>query len=272
LADCIIASSVGAADIRVDPGVPERERAKQFPLTDFSHLEISGEIVEGDADKLGKALAQLSVNYIPNANPIVFLNSPGGNVNVALEMGRILRVSLAHTVVDKGATCGSSCIFVFAGGVIRNTVRGGRLALHRPRFAYESFGNLSADQARTAYTAAVSRCADFMKEMSISEQVLSVMLRVPSQEVRFIDTKGAEKYGPDGRDPAWEEWSRALDVKRFGEAYVKARDRLLECLNGAGAGVFDSQAEAEANMQESKRKCFERFHSELQQIEKRDRR
>jgi hypothetical protein len=246
----IIALSVGAAEIRIVPAKPVKI------VTDLAHIEITGEIVKSDAEKLQKALAQFIASSVPDANPIVILDSPGGNVAVALEMGRILRHSLAHTAVTQDGTCGSSCVFVFAGGVMRDIYSNGQLGLHRPRFDYDSFADLPKDQAMAAYSAAVSKCADFMKEMGIPEQVLSHMLRVPSQQVTLLNRERAEKYGLVGTDPAWEEWQRARDVKAWGEAWVKARDRLLECLN---SGRDDKQ-------------CLERYNEELEQIEKQNRR
>jgi hypothetical protein len=47
---------------------------------------------------------------------IVALNFPGGSLEDALAMGRLIRDKGMATEVEAGATCASSCPLVFAGG------------------------------------------------------------------------------------------------------------------------------------------------------------
>lgn len=219
-----ICQPAAAADISF---VPERSIHERLP--DSAHVQISGEITDGDPVRLRVALALLAMAR--SSNPMVVLDSPGGNVPAALEMGRILRESLAHTIVDRDGSCSSSCVFLLAGGVMRDLFLNGKIGLHRPRFDYEPYGGLSKDQAKAAYDALIGRCVDYMKEMGISEKVFSDMLRVPSQSIRFVDRDYANEQGLVGTDPGWEEWSRAKAIKSKGEARVKAGDRRLDCYN-----------------------------------------
>jgi hypothetical protein len=246
LLSMIVASSAFSADIRYISGQGDQR------VSDHEHVIITGEIVGGDTDKLRKALTQLTPDPSHRVNPIVILDSPGGNVPVALEMGRSLRESSAWTIVDRGGSCSSSCVFLIAGGVRRSVFSNGRIGLHRPRFDYQPFASLSKDQAREAYSSLVGACVNFMKEMGISDQVFSDMLRVPSQEIKFVSRSYAEKYGLVGDDPAWEEWRRARDVQEHGEARIKAQDRLIECYN---SGTDTKQ-------------CDERYERDLREINK----
>jgi hypothetical protein len=123
--------SILGADIRFVPQKPGQN------LMDWAHVEINGEIVQGDVEKLRKALAEFdrSIEEYAKAhendkayqqraaaaggihglgNMPVFLNSPGGSVPVALELGKVLRDSYAFTVVSCDGTCSSSCVFVLA--------------------------------------------------------------------------------------------------------------------------------------------------------------
>jgi hypothetical protein len=238
-----------AADVTACDPQPETERLR---INDLPHIQVTGEIVEGDADKLRKALAQMDARAVVHEwGPIVFLDSRGGNVAVALEMGRLLREALAQTFVVPDQTCASSCVFVFAGGVQRTVVQNGQLGLHRPRFDYEMFGEFGKDEARKAYTAAVDNCAKFLKEMGIGETVLSVMLKIPSEKIRWLRSEETEKFGLVGIDPAWQEWVRARDVRRMGEAKLTARDRYFDCLTSGG----------------DKSKCYESYVRELRQLD-----
>src|SRR5260370_23415869 len=130
-------------------------------------------------------------------------------------MGKLLREHHANTLVGRDGTCSSSCVFVFAGGVIRDLFDNGRFGLHRPRFDYEQFSNLSEEHARAAYDTLRAACAEYMKHMGISEQVFSDMLKVPSQEIRFVGREYAERYNLLGTDAGWEEWVRARDITEY---------------------------------------------------------
>lgn len=93
---------------------------------------MHGAIEIGDTEKLARQLAAIKKPLSASGHRVigmtVVIESNGGNVSEALKLGRFLRANNAVIYADK--TCGSSCIFVLAGGV----VRGGRarLIIHRP--------------------------------------------------------------------------------------------------------------------------------------------
>lgn len=134
---------------------------------------------------------------------------------------------------------------------MRTVAAKARVGLHRPRFEYDSFALLSKDEARAAYNKLVQACVDFMREMGISDQVFSDMLRVPSQEIRFASEAYLERCALSGKDPAWQEWQRARDIQQNGEAEVKAADRAQQC--------FDSGKDFS--------ECLNQFKKELRDIE-----
>ena len=203
-------------------------------LSDFAHILISGKINSDDPEKLRASISQLEIilkdsNSPPNMS--VLLDSPGGNVSSAIEMGNILRESLAHTVVDGGASCSSACILLLAGGVMRDVFFDGKLGLHRPRFEYEEYANLSSKDAKQAYDKLVDKCVEYMKNMGVSDNIFSDMLKTPSQDIKFVSRDYAEENNLIGVDPGWEEWSRAKQIKNEGNSNVNAFDELLTCYN-----------------------------------------
>jgi hypothetical protein len=46
----------------------------------------------------------------------VSLDSPGGNVEAAMESGRLIRLRELQTEVAPGGSCASACVWAFAGG------------------------------------------------------------------------------------------------------------------------------------------------------------
>ena len=181
--------------------VPEKSNVSRI-ITENAHILISGEITKEDVSKLNSLLAQQHVYLMastPGGTPIVLLDSRGGDIKAALEIGRILRSISAWTIVDDGKSCNSACVFLFSAGVKRDIFGNGRLGLHSPR-SYQI----------------INKCRNYMDEMGISNQVFSDMLQTSSQSVNFVDRFYAESHGLVGIAPL-EEWGRT-PLEEWGRA------------------------------------------------------
>jgi TonB family protein len=86
-------------------------------------ISITGEINAGDVERFRK----LSLRY-PKA--VVGLDSPGGYVMPALEIGRLIRMAGFATVVIEDTTCVSSCALIWLGGTERFLSPKGRVGFH----------------------------------------------------------------------------------------------------------------------------------------------
>jgi hypothetical protein len=88
-----------------------------------------GEIVEGDAGKLVRALRRASVDK--HGTRTVWLNSPGGSVIDAMNMADVINAVGVTTVVPARAMCASACAsVVFVAGKYRTVEKGGQLMIH----------------------------------------------------------------------------------------------------------------------------------------------
>ena len=195
--------------------VPEKSNVSRI-ITENAHILISGEITKEDVSKLNSLLAQQHVYLMastPEGTPIVLLDSRGGDIKAALEIGRILRSISAWTIVDDGKSCNSACVFLFSAGVKRDIFGNGRLGLHSPRSYYSEFAPLSKYEASDQL---INICRNYMDEMGISNQVFSDMLQTPSQSVNFVDRFYAESHGLVGIAPL-EEWGRT-PLEEWGRA------------------------------------------------------
>lgn len=227
----LLASERVAANVRL---VPARAQPQGL-IDDDAHIEIHGEITAADVAKI-RPLIQTLRNKIPTYYPVpVFLNSPGGNVMAAMEIGRIIRGGLGLTVVNSKAECSSACIFLLASGVVRVVVGEGRLGLHRPRFDQKLFAGLSAADAQGLYARLVQKCRGFFSDMGMSDRLLEDMLRIGSHDVLYEDRLYAEEVLLAGDDPGFREWARAKEIEHSGERRVQASDRFLDCLNAGNA-------------------------------------
>jgi hypothetical protein len=96
------------------------------PTIDGLHgVNANGEIVPGDARRLLAALAVADADA--SGSRRLYLNSPGGSVNEALEMARVLDRMKVTTVVRTGAACASACAEVLFISGSRNVLEYGAL-------------------------------------------------------------------------------------------------------------------------------------------------
>ena len=122
-------------------------------------ISLEGQIQKGDLDQL-KALVDrtgfsdcLKPGYCPYNN-VISLNSPGGNLREALEIGKYIAEQNFITLLPENATCESACSLVFLAGFTRYegfffprrfAHETARLGIHQP-FIQLPEGNYSAEQ------------------------------------------------------------------------------------------------------------------------------
>jgi membrane-bound ClpP family serine protease len=76
-------------------------------------IEI-GEITPQTLDGIKKLLDYKRESNKQLLGSMVFLNSPGGKVHSAFQIGRLLRNEGLPVTIEKGARCVSACVFILA--------------------------------------------------------------------------------------------------------------------------------------------------------------
>jgi hypothetical protein len=140
----------------------------------------------------------------------VFLDSPGGDVLAAMELGEEVRNQLAWTAVDDDGECLGACIFVLAAGV-RRTPAPKRVGLQRVNFDQSEFASLSPDRAKQRHGASAKRVEAYLARMGMPKKLFQEMMRQPPGKVLFLDAGRLRTLGLDGSDRAYEQWMRAND-------------------------------------------------------------
>ena len=114
------------------------------------------------------------------------LDSPGGELEEALKIGRIIRGMNLHTfVADKSgkARCDSACFFLWAGGIYRV----GYPSIHRPYLPDSGFSNLNMKQTEKIYEVYAEEIDQFLEELSLKKHLppefISVMMSTRPDEV-----------------------------------------------------------------------------------------
>lgn len=131
-----------------------------------------------------------------SSGDVVFLSSPGGSLDQGLIMGAVVRSRGLTTVVGRvdssgrpqPARCASACVFVFAGGKIREAMPRSMLGVHQ----FSSTGAKGEESAgdivsRTQRTTGI--ILDYMTEMGVSPSIMQAM--TASKDIRWLTEKEA---------------------------------------------------------------------------------
>jgi hypothetical protein len=199
---------------------------------------IHSEIKKGDFAAFLKVADRLSETLRDRADPVPFilvkLDSPGGDVAEAMQIGRLIRQRFMNTMVDEQQECASACILILMAGVARMPQPSAHIGLHRPRFDPAYFADLAPEEAHAKYNALVEDLRKyFIDEMGGNEDVFRLMLSTPSDHVRFLSFGEMQKFGLFGTDPAWDEYSEAQSTKRFG---ARRWQFIKQCVQSSGGG------------------------------------
>lgn len=178
--------------------------------------KFSGEIVSGDEIALRKEAEFLSG---------LDVSSSGGNIEVALQMARIIRRERMNVVVPKGATCESACVLLLAGAVSRHVQ--GEVWIHRPYFVAVD-PSLSEEQLKQRYQALVREIGSFFEEMNVPTTLLDVMISIPPEERKKLSTKELTAYMLNQRDPVYDERLTASEAQKFLLTSQEYRRRSLD--------------------------------------------
>lgn len=187
-----------------------------FQILEAPHLFISGVITGETANRvnqlIGRAQNASSMSY-SSGDPVlsVILDSPGGDVTAAIEIGRLFRKHFASTYVMSGSNCNSACVLAFMGGVRRTLPADSTIGLHRPRFKNQaSFADLSADEAFKEYDSLANETLEYFEEMRVSTRVFEIMMSVSSGDIKYLSAEDASQIGLTGEDPNFAEWQKAI--------------------------------------------------------------
>ena len=114
----ISAFSMSTAAISADIKVAPAAEGDNQPF-----ILIDGEIIAGDDEKFRKLAAEFS-------DAIVVLNSEGGAISPAMDIGRTIKLRGYKTVVLDGSSCASACALIWISGSRRIIDDGGEVGFH----------------------------------------------------------------------------------------------------------------------------------------------
>ncbi|KUF12264.1 hypothetical protein [Pseudoponticoccus marisrubri] len=168
-----------------DPGtLPDR-----LTLTfDDGTWRLEGAIAEGDAARL--------IPQIEAADPPVetlVLQSPGGSVRDALDLGRHLRAAGIGTTMLPGEFCYSACPYLLAGGTPREIAPSASVGVHQHYFGESTI--LPAFVAVEDIQRGQGEVMTYLDEMGIDPLVMRHALTTPADEIYILLPEELRRYG-----------------------------------------------------------------------------
>lgn len=170
-------------------------------------ISISGQISKNLLATIERSVAQVSGDPIP-AGLIVLLDSPGGDGEAAMKIGRLLRRLKAHVFVT--GQCASACIFVLAGGVVRGAP-GLSVGIHRGRITLSDanakvLGDVDVSQspeARSILNRYEHAAEVYFSEMGMSPALFEAMQAHQQKGVYRLSAKEIFLFGLAGIEPVY---------------------------------------------------------------------
>lgn len=227
IAALALAATVARADITAG-GVDDPALGPGFAA------QLSGEITARDVQALADARSLAEGTNVR----MLMLNSPGGDVESALSIGRMVRALGITVIVPPGAECLSACVFILAAGVDR--IPKGRVGIHRPYFLVPPGRDIGEALRRIEQDA-----RDYLAEMNVPTRLAEDMFSIDPRDMEILDAERLRSYRLVGRDMVDREESALQLAEELGmtrqeyEAFAADINYRCTIFSGQRSALFD---------------------------------
>ncbi|MER8965412.1 hypothetical protein NKI25_06775 [Mesorhizobium sp. M0808] len=149
------------------------------------YIVVSGDFAYQDDLAGFEALAR------SNASVAVTFQSPGGNIQKAMELGRIIRRLGLNTAQFRALECASACSLAFLGGVVRYA-EPGAIGVHKTSFSGDI--PISTEDAVSVVQQVTAETITYMIEMGVDPALLQLSLQYDNDDVRYLSKSEMAKY------------------------------------------------------------------------------
>lgn len=149
-------------------------------------LKFTGRIDPGATKRVVEQLSA-QAEYVKT----VELNSPGGSVRDALEIGSFFRQAGFDTKVPAGGYCASSCPLVFASGAARIASETATIGVHQ---IYGATSDISAPQAMSDAQVTTAEITRHLNEMGVDSKLWLHALDTPPQKLYYFTNQELKDY------------------------------------------------------------------------------
>ena len=166
-------------------------------------ITINNEIVRGDLNSLFNALNEVNQNNYRLKEDSIYLDSVGGLIHEAKQMGNLIRKYHHATKVNENAYCESACVLILVAGSCR--MASGGVGIHRSR----TDANFRDLQDMNIYLSGRDFDNEYLKKMGTSQALFDLIQNVPTWSMRYLSDKTKLRSGlyttPENESHYWQE-------------------------------------------------------------------
>jgi hypothetical protein len=166
-------------------------------------ITINKEIIRGDFNSLFNALNEVNQNNYRLKEDSIYLDSVGGLIHEAKQMGNLIRKHHHATKVNENAYCESACVLILVAGSCR--MASGGVGIHRSK-TDTNFRDL---QDMNIYLSGSNFDNEYLKKMGTSQALFDIIQNVPSWTMRYLSDKTKLRSGlyttPESESHYWQE-------------------------------------------------------------------
>lgn len=194
-------------------------------------------------DAMARASSDGSRKVFPRGIIVLELNSRGGDVDSAMLLGALAREEELTAVVRETSVCASSCVLILAGAPYRHA--GGRIGIHRPYLPNDKAGNPSQQKKQQESIGLSIR--HFLHSVNVDPDLYKRMVRIPPEEVLWLDETELQMYGLNQDDPYYSDAISTRAAKSMGlnkKDYIGVLSRVKQnCVNDLSPECFSVEYE-----------------------------
>lgn len=154
-------------------------------------VTLTGQIAPGDGARIAQDLA--TRRAAGQAVVQVNLDSTGGSVFDALEIGEAIRATSLATHVGDEAVCLSACPYILAGGTDRSVAATGQVGVHQHYFGERTY--LPAFMAVKDIQRGQAAVMSYLDRMGIGLGVMEHAMRTPPEQIYLLSPEELAEYG-----------------------------------------------------------------------------
>lgn len=146
---------------------------------DDDSIRISGEILSADVQKFKAVVAK-------SENAVVYLDSPGGDLEAAVRIGRLIHALGYFTAVDE-TQCASACALIWLAGQFKFLTANAKVGFHLPAY----HGQTTAGNEASLFVLV----GGYLVQLGFSESVIARITSTPSNRIEWLTRSNAKTFG-----------------------------------------------------------------------------
>jgi len=191
-------------------------------------LRIDGSIELDDEIIFDEALADINQNNYRVQFDSVILNSPGGLMYSAKQIGKSIRGNHLSTWVMPHDECSSACVLILQAGVCK--MANGAVGIHRAKYEED----IPLEEIKNKVRYHEISMEDYLTDMDASPQIIWLFNSIPNWDMKYLGNTEKRNYGLFGATAEEMQYRLEIASKKFGQH----KDDLLAKLSDRDYDIY----------------------------------